>query len=176
MVGSAEWLRSEILNRMDSGDVASLLEVTQAGSADLGVLAQILEEASAWLRSRGIEQWPKRFSPEWIGRPVERDETWLAYIGGDVVGTLTLARSDPAWTDGHPAATYLHRLAVGRAFAGVGTDLLLRILPKPAQTAVFWTVAVVVGGLGLYFLDAAWGMTGNISGYYGRRFREEWQF
>ena len=82
---------------MNSGDRASRLEVTQAGPADLSVVTQILEEASAWLHGRGIDQWPKQFSADWIGPPLERGETWLANIGGVVVGTLTLTTSDPAW-------------------------------------------------------------------------------
>jgi hypothetical protein len=100
------------------------VEVVQAEPVDLPVVTQILEEASAWLRSRGIDQWPQQFSADWIGPPLERGETWLANIDGDVVATLTLRTSDPAWPDGDLAATYLHRLAVRRAFAGVGLDLL----------------------------------------------------
>ena len=109
---------------MNSGDRASRLEVTQAGPADLSVVTQILEEASAWLHGRGIDQWPKQFSADWIGPPLERGETWLANIDGVVVGTLTLTTSDPAWPAEPLAASYLHRLAVRRSFAGLGNDLL----------------------------------------------------
>jgi GNAT superfamily N-acetyltransferase len=87
-------------------------------------VAQVLEEASAWLRSCGIDQWPARFSPDWLGPPIERGETWLATIDGDVVGTVTLTTTDPAWPAGPPDSTYVHRLAVRRTFAGAGHDLL----------------------------------------------------
>ncbi len=109
---------------MDRAAEASRLEMSQAGPADLSVVVQLLEEASAWLHSRGIDQWPTRFSADWIRPPLERGETWLAAIEGDVIGTLTLTAHDPAWPDDRTAATYVHRLVVRRSFAGVGHDLL----------------------------------------------------
>jgi predicted N-acetyltransferase YhbS len=109
---------------MSSHGPGPRLEVRQAEPADLAVVAQVLEEASAWLRSRSIDQWSMQFSADWIGPPLARGETWLANIDGAVVGTLTLTTSDPARPDGHVGATYLHRLAVRRSFAGVGRELL----------------------------------------------------
>jgi len=98
--------------------------MAQAGAADLDVVAQVLEEASAWLHGRGIDQWPAQSSPGWLGPPIERGETWLATIDGDVVGTVTLTTTDPAWPAGPADCTYVHRLAVRLAHAGAGHELL----------------------------------------------------
>jgi GNAT superfamily N-acetyltransferase len=103
---------------------AYALEVTRAASTDLESVALVLEEASAWLRSRRIEQWPAKFAYDWIGPAVERGETWLAYVSGELAGTLTLTTSDPAWPNDAREATYVHRLAVRRPFAGLGVVLL----------------------------------------------------
>ncbi len=102
---------------------AARLELTHATPAQLHRVVVVLEEASAWLRSRGIDQWPATFSSDWIGPPIERGETWLAAVDGTLAGTVTLAGHDPAWPD-HPSASYVHRLAVRRTFAGLGRVLL----------------------------------------------------
>jgi hypothetical protein len=84
----------------------------------------VLDEAAAWLRGRGVRQWPPRFEPSWVEGAVERGETWLAMAGERVSGTVTLDVSDPVW-DGVPgAALYLHRMAVRRPAAGLGAVIL----------------------------------------------------
>jgi GNAT superfamily N-acetyltransferase len=85
----------------------------------------VLDEAAAWLRGRGVEQWPARFERSWVEGAVSRGETWLALVGGTVSGTVTLDHSDPVW-DGLPgaAALYVHRMAVRRPAAGLGAVIL----------------------------------------------------
>jgi hypothetical protein len=61
--------------------------------------------------------------PDWISSPGERGETCLPKVEGEVAGTVTLTTWDPAWSD-ESDATSAHRLAVHRAVAGLGHDLL----------------------------------------------------
>lgn len=84
----------------------------------------VLDEAAAWLRASGIEQWPERFKPEWIAPAIDRGETWLARLDGVVAGTITLDWDDPLWSGLRAHAGYVHQLAVRRSAAGLGASLL----------------------------------------------------
>lgn len=50
----------------------------------------LLADASAWLRSLGIDQWPPRFSESFVSATVERGELHVAVEVGEVIGTITL--------------------------------------------------------------------------------------
>lgn len=98
--------------------------VRRAGPAELGLALGILDEAATWLRARGIEQWPRRFSPTWLEGPLARGEIWLAWCTGTAMATFRLATSDAAWPDDAADARYVHSLAVRRPAAGLGAQLL----------------------------------------------------
>jgi hypothetical protein len=99
--------------------------VELAGPEELEDVVAVLSEASAWPRSRGIEQWPHPYPVEWVAGSIERGETYLARESGAVVGTITLRWADRAfWGDQPPVAGYVHGLAVRRASAGRGPELL----------------------------------------------------
>ncbi|MFY7069688.1 GNAT family N-acetyltransferase [Nocardiopsis changdeensis] len=85
---------------------------------------EVLDEAAAWLGARGIDQWPPRFDAEWVAGAVSRGETWLVGAGGEVAGTITLDWDDPLWSDLGGAAGYVHRMAVRRRAAGLGSVML----------------------------------------------------
>lgn len=99
------------------------LDVRPADPAEAKVVLAVLDEAAAWLSARGIRQWPTSFRREWIEPALSNGRVLLARLNGTVVGTLTLEWTDPLWTD-DGAAGYLHRLAVRRAAAGIGAQLL----------------------------------------------------
>ena len=96
-----------------------------AAPGQLDEVLAVLDEASAWLQERGVDQWPSRFEPSWVEGAVRRGETWLALAGGMVSGTVTLDHSDSVW-DGLPgaAALYVHRMAVRRSAPGLGSVIL----------------------------------------------------
>jgi GNAT superfamily N-acetyltransferase len=96
-----------------------------AAPGQLDEVLAVLDEAAAWLRERGVEQWPPRFEASWVEGAIRRSETWLAIIAGTASGTVTLDLRDPVW-DAVPgaAALYVHRMAVRRSAAGLGAVIL----------------------------------------------------
>jgi GNAT superfamily N-acetyltransferase len=98
--------------------------LAMAQMSDASEVLDILDEACRWLRSRGVRQWPERFELAWIKPALARGETWLASSDGRTVGTITVSWSDPAWEHDEADAGYVHRLAVRRSAAGLGTGLL----------------------------------------------------
>lgn len=86
----------------------------------------VLDEAAAWLGARGIVQWPPRFDAEWVAGAIARGETWLVNVGDEVAGTITLDWDDPLWADHGGTAGYVHRMAVRRRAAGLGSAMLDR--------------------------------------------------
>lgn len=114
-----------------------LFTVDQATHGDLPVVLSILDEAAAWLQSRGIRQWPAHFGgvDDWrstrIAGYVDEGKCWLVRVGGDSVATFNLStQADPDYADGWPEgphdALYIFRMAVLRAWSG--RDIGSRIL------------------------------------------------
>jgi GNAT superfamily N-acetyltransferase len=104
--------------------------IQRATREDVADFLKVLNEASAWLRSRGIDQWPDGFGPERIETYVARREAWLARdAGGRPVATVIASTTaDPDfWTPGEARETaiYVSKLAVTRACAGRGLGALL---------------------------------------------------
>jgi GNAT superfamily N-acetyltransferase len=101
------------------------MEVRLAGPGDVDPVVSILEEAAAWLRSRGIDQWPAVFRREFVADHVGRREVYLAWAGAEAAATLSLQAADPEmWGERPPDALYLHGFAVRRRHAGLGRELL----------------------------------------------------
>ncbi|MFL1445982.1 GNAT family N-acetyltransferase [Nocardiopsis protaetiae] len=90
----------------------------------IGGVPGVLDEAAGWLRGREIRQWPGCFEAEWVAPAIARGETWVATVAGEVCGTVTLDWADPLWGDVAGEAGYVHRMAVRRRVAGLGTVIL----------------------------------------------------
>lgn len=107
-----------------------MLNIAPAGLDDLSTVLGVLDEAAAWLRKQGIEQWPARFSgaEDWretrIRSYVDAGQTWLVRDGDQVLATFTTGGADPhyahGWPDGPDTGLYVYRMAVRRAAAGRG--------------------------------------------------------
>lgn len=101
------------------------IEVRTADPDDLEHVLDILSEASAWLLSRGIKQWPERFQETFILEPISKGDTHIAFLEGRPAGTITLQRKDPVfWPAASDDALYVHRVAVRRSHAGLGRLLI----------------------------------------------------
>jgi hypothetical protein len=104
-----------------SGEAAEFV-VAAPGQVDEVLL--VLDEAAAWLRDRGVVQWPPRFEAALVQGAIDRGETWLVRVGGTVSATVTVDLADRVW-DGVPGrALYLHRMAVRRRAAGLGAVIV----------------------------------------------------
>jgi GNAT superfamily N-acetyltransferase len=106
-----------ILSRPEAvfGDVL----VRPAGPGEVDVVLDLLAEAAAWLRSRGIEQWPRRFPAESVQGAL------LVEKAGRPIATLAVADEDSAlWGPDTAPAYYVSRLAVGQHGTGLGHRLI----------------------------------------------------
>ncbi len=101
-----------------------VIAVAVAGADDVPTVTSILDEASAWLRSRGVAQWPDRFPADLLMASVAGEDLYLVLDDGDPAGTVTLQWSDPVFWGDRSDAGFVHRLAVKRGHAGVGKQVL----------------------------------------------------
>ena len=91
----------------------------KARPEDTAAVATILKERAQWLARRRIDQWTGEFPPPSLAREIECGEVYLARIGDDTVGSVSLVRSqDEYWNGESGAALYLHRLAVRESYSG----------------------------------------------------------
>ncbi len=98
-----------------------MLRVRAARTDELGVVQEILADASNWETERGLPHpWPVPFPPERLRPALERGEVFLADTPDEPnVATITLQWNDVRiWGERTADAAYVHRLAVRRAFAG----------------------------------------------------------
>ncbi|HEY8489680.1 MAG TPA: GNAT family N-acetyltransferase [Dehalococcoidia bacterium] len=97
------------------------VSVRRAGPEDVETVAEILEDAAAWILARGIRQWPARFPRSFVSSAIRDHEVYLVLDGEAAVGTVTIQWSDePVWGPQPGDAGYVHRLAVRRDRAGQG--------------------------------------------------------
>jgi predicted N-acetyltransferase YhbS len=97
------------------------VNVRAATPADARRAAEILDEATAYVRRLGFEHWPLPFPQEELAQRIKRGELYMVDVDGEPAATLTLLWDDPAfWGERPPDAVYLHKLAVRRVFAGRG--------------------------------------------------------
>ncbi|UGT44777.1 GNAT family N-acetyltransferase [Nocardia yamanashiensis] len=81
----------------------------------------MLTEASAWLRSRGIDQWPQRFPSASVQQQIARGESLLVLEAGTPIATIAVTdRNTEFWETDDPPAYYISRLAIARRAAGAG--------------------------------------------------------
>lgn len=119
------------MNRVDPAPCEDLV-LTRATEQDQSLVLDILDEAAAWLRRRGIHQWPASFRPSVVLPAIEAGETFLACRRDEIVATVTVDHADPAWSDRPGPALYVHRLACRRTFAGGGAGVLSLLAQRAA--------------------------------------------
>lgn len=105
------------------------LHIRPGGPEDLGIVESLLGEASAWLASRGIDQWQYPPHRDRIMTALEQGVCFIAYASDEPIATLQVDDvADPEfWTpdDDPQSALYVHRMAVSRSAAGDGLGMNL---------------------------------------------------
>lgn len=111
------------------------IAVTQAKPDDGAAVMNLLVGAATWLQSKGSTQWSALLTGadhhNVIGH-IEQGELFLFKESDTLAGIVLLMQTPGDWDhdlwgpDGHESATYLHRLAINRAYAGsgLGTDIV----------------------------------------------------
>lgn len=109
------------------------LTFVPACAEDAETVLSIMQEASQWLRSRGITQWSWTFTEEGaahIARRIVEGGVFLAFLGEEAVGVIRLLWEDAIiW--GEPGADgqagYVHMFAIRRTVGGQGVgEAMLR--------------------------------------------------
>lgn len=99
------------------------VDIEQAGLEQVGIVADILQEAAAWAEREHGQLWQEaELAPENIREEVRRGQFYLASLAGDPAGTVRYQLEDSQfWPDAVVGdAAYVHRLAVRRCYAGRG--------------------------------------------------------
>ena len=95
------------------------MKVRRATSDDVPLVAEMVDEATAYVGMKGYDQWPAPFPQDELRDRVGRGELYVVEVDGEPAATFTLLLDDPFfWGERPPDAVYLHKLAVRRAFAG----------------------------------------------------------
>jgi len=100
------------------------LTIRRADDDDVAEVVAILGEATEWLRSKGIVQWPDRFPRSVMAAAVDSGGLFVVTEGSVMVATVTLLWSDPSFWGDRDDAGFVHRLAVRRSHAGMGRTVL----------------------------------------------------
>jgi GNAT superfamily N-acetyltransferase len=103
-----------------------MFEIRDATSSDVIILREIYLEAIQFIKSKGIDQWStNNFQVEDISSNIEKRNMYLVYYNGNPIGMFSFY-SSPQWIDRliwgeiSDNSTYLHKLAIIRAYAGKG--------------------------------------------------------
>jgi len=95
--------------------------VTRAAPQQVSLVYSLLNDAARCLADQDIRQWQYPFREDIVRASVNRQDTFLAWAGGEPVGTFAIYWDDPLfWGEQLPDAGYLHRLAVASAVRGKG--------------------------------------------------------
>ncbi|MFF3166132.1 GNAT family N-acetyltransferase [Streptomyces sp. NPDC003273] len=111
---------------------------------ELGSVEALLQGASAWLASRGIDQWQYPPHRDRIVTALERGVCFLAFEDGEPIATIQVDDfADPEFwgpEDDPGAALYVHRMAISRGAAGrgVGRELLDWATDRAAEQGKQW--------------------------------------
>jgi hypothetical protein len=98
--------------------------IRRADHGDVSDVLAMLAEATAWLKTKGIVQWPERFPRSVVEATVASGGLFVATEGSVMVATVTLLWSDPSFWGDRDDAGFVHRLVVRRTHAGMGRTVL----------------------------------------------------
>ena len=103
-------------------------ELSLAGPDDALAVAEVIQEAARWIATWRSQLWDPALLGESFAAPfIARGEMLTARISGQIAGVMILEPEDPLFWPDRPLgeAAYLHKLAVRRAYAGMGLPAAL---------------------------------------------------
>ena len=115
--------------------MTTTLRIARAGSTrkHLAAVLRLLDEASAWLRTKETDQWSvpwpdKHRRDARVLKDLTAGKTWIVWDGRTPVATITIATcpNTAVWSkpgcdcDLSDRAVYAHRLVTSRHYAGWG--------------------------------------------------------
>ncbi|MFH8338965.1 GNAT family N-acetyltransferase [Streptomyces sp. AM6-12] len=96
--------------------------ITYAEPQDLAKLLAFREEASAWLRGLGSDQWSRPYPADKLLATIEAGTVFMLRDGKVTAGTITLTpeAEEGLWTDSELAepSMFVNKLTVAREYAG----------------------------------------------------------
>jgi GNAT superfamily N-acetyltransferase len=95
----------------------------QATTAGISQISGVLIEAAEWLISNGEKLWDlDDLTAEKIASDVDEGKYWFAEIDNEIAGCIRYQNEDPEYWDDvpHRDSAFIHRVAIGRGFAGCG--------------------------------------------------------
>jgi GNAT superfamily N-acetyltransferase len=111
--------------------------IRQATPQDAEAVSDILKEAARWLEESGMPMWREEEMDVQRTLPdINAGLFFVAEYSGNPAGTMKFQMDDSVvWPDARPQeATYIHRLAVRRRYAGTGlSQALLQWSVKQTQ-------------------------------------------
>jgi L-amino acid N-acyltransferase YncA len=115
----------------------TVLEFKVAQTEDLPLVMEILAEAAAWLKEKGIDQWPSPPNEHWqrrMAEAIQREEVYTVGIVKNRFGIVRFTWADPYWPDDNLAG-YVHSIAVRSEMHGqhLGGLILFWAMMKTRQ-------------------------------------------
>ena len=107
-----------------AGQLPAGVTIRQVGHDDLSKVIDILADSAAWIKAKGIVQWPDRFPSSVIVSALDSADLYVVAKGEKAVATITLQWHDPSFWGERDDAAFVHRLAVRRGHTGLGRRLL----------------------------------------------------
>ncbi|MGW6459602.1 GNAT family N-acetyltransferase [Streptomyces sp. NPDC055078] len=136
--------------------------VEVARPSDLRALLAFREEAAAWIRTLGSDQWSRPYPPDRLLATIEAGTVFMVRDGGASVATITLTpeAEEGLWTDAEltEPSIFVNKLTVARTHAG--QDLGGRLLDWAGDRAY-------LGGAKWLRLDA-WTTNEGLQDFYLR--------
>jgi GNAT superfamily N-acetyltransferase len=95
------------------------VNVRLARDDDVALIAEMLDEATAFVATVGFVQWPVPFPEDELRQRIRQRELYVVDEDDEPAATFTLLWDDPFfWGERPPDAVYVHKFAVRRTFAG----------------------------------------------------------
>ncbi|MBK8900757.1 MAG: GNAT family N-acetyltransferase [Anaerolineaceae bacterium] len=92
----------------------TVIDTKLARADDLPLVMAILAEAAAWLKAKGIDQWPSPLNEHWqrrMAEDIQREEVYTVGVVKNRLGIVRFTWADPYWSDDNLAG-YVHSMAI----------------------------------------------------------------